>query len=353
MAQSVGKKPKLRLRLVRGSHIVVPRMYPGDQAYILQNADGRIVFVIPYLNDYSIIGTTDVDHQLGAHRAEATPEEQVYLCSIANEYFKTQIRVSDIVYTWSGVRPLADESNPDDGPDAAQAVTRDYSVEVESRKPLLLSIYGGKLTTYRTLSSSAVDMLIETSGMRKVIRSRTADEPLPGGEATAYHGTERQGLVENPAMFLKNLDAALAERYSFLSDRSRQRIARTYGQRAFEWLGEARQGSELGERFGDELTAAEVNYLMTREFARCADDVLWRRTKLGLTASPEVVAQVESYMRQWGRKALDDEAFRHRLDSAGTAHTLATAGPDKDANNNIEELERAGSHSCNRSGNDE
>lgn len=349
MTQSVGQTPKMRLRLVRGSHIVVPRLYAGDQAYILQNADGRIVFVIPYLDDYSIIGTTDVDHQLGAHRAEATAEERAYLCSIANEYFKSQIRVEDIVYTWSGVRPLADESAPGAGADAAQAVTRDYSVEVESRGPLLLSIYGGKLTTYRTLAATAVDKLLEASGIRKVDRgSKTADEALPGGEALGEPGTEQQGLTEDPAIFLKTLDTRLAERYGFLSERARQRIARTYGQRAFDWLGTAQEAGELGRQFGEELTAAEVNYLMVKEFARCADDVLWRRTKLGLRASAETVDQLEEYMSRRDRRALSDEAFRRRLDSAGATHTLASARPDRDdVDNNTEELERAGSHSSN------
>ena len=252
-----------RLRLVRGSHIVVPRLYEDARCLILQNDDGRIVFVIPYQNDFSLIGTTDVDHQGSAAHAQASGEEIRYLCDAVNKQVQKQISPQDVVWTYAGVRPLLD-----DGASAAQEATRDYKlVRSDAGKgAVVLSVIGGKLTTYRVLAEEVMDQLADVLPHRR--GSFTADEVLPGGDF--------------PVSGFEALCAGLQQDYPHLSPDLLRRAARAYGTQARVWLGQAQSMADLGICYGADLTQAEVDYLCRVEFAETAEDIVWRRSKLGL-----------------------------------------------------------------------
>lgn len=268
-----------KLRLVRGSHIVVKRLFDHDYSYFFQLPDGRIFFAIPYERDFTLIGTTDRDHSDPAAPPKASDEEIAYLCDGANLYFKTQISPTDVVWTYSGIRPLID-----DGSGKPEAATRGYTFEVsatDTGTAPLLSVFGGKITTYRELAREALDRLADTL-LVLANRCTTADVALPGGDFA------RDGLPEQ--MALLRLD------YPFLDDATVDRVARAYGTDASRWLGEAQAMQALGMHFGAGLTAAEVDWLMTREWAATADDILWRRTKLGLRLDSGQRATLESYI---------------------------------------------------------
>lgn len=258
-----GQQPGLSLRLVRGSHIVVPRLFDHPFAYFFQLPDGRIFFAIPYESDFTLVGTTDRD-QAPDEPIRASEEEIAYLCEGVNRYFQRSISPADVVWTYSGVRPLVD-----DGSGKPEAATRGYRFEVdgEAGEPVLLSVFGGKITTYRHLSQSAVDKL---KPFVPALRGPawTASRPLPGGDFP------RDGA---PA-----LAAELTARYPFLSAAEAQRLVRAYGTDARAILGGATRREDLGADFGHGLSECEVRHLVTREWARTAEDVLWRRTKLGL-----------------------------------------------------------------------
>ncbi|MGK2912088.1 MAG: glycerol-3-phosphate dehydrogenase [Sphingobium sp.] len=265
------------IRLVRGSHIVTRRLFDHDRSYIFQNADGRIIFAIPYERDLTLIGTTDRDHEDADMKPEASEEEIAYLCAAASEYFAKAVTPTDVVWTYSGVRPLLD-----DGASAAQEATRDYVLKLDTEKGApLLSIFGGKITTYRRLAEDAMAILAPL--MPKLAgESWTASAALPGGDFA---------LAERGALMAK-----LAAAYPFLAPDDVSRIVSTYGTSAFDWLGQTWCMAALGEDFGGGLTEAEVRYLVRSEWARTADDVLWRRTKMGLRVNAEGVERLKAFL---------------------------------------------------------
>ena len=268
----VGDKPDHGMRLVRGSHIVVRKLFDHSYAYFFQLPDGRIFFAIPYERDFTLIGTTDVDQKPG-EPVKASPEEIAYLCEGASTYFRRPITPDDVVWTYSGVRPLID-----DGSGRPEAATRGYRLDLsglEEGAPLL-SIYGGKITTYRHLAEEAVDLLAPRVAALET-GPWTTTQPLPGGDF--------------PVEGLDALKAELAGEYPDLDLGTIDRVARAYGTRARRWLDQPR-----GRDFGSGLWQAEVDYLVAEEWARTADDVLWRRTKLGLRLSAKQQAELRAYL---------------------------------------------------------
>lgn len=261
-----GEKPDYGMRLVRGSHIVVPRLFDHPFAYFFQLPDGRIFFAIQYQHDFTLIGTTDRDHHGSLAEVRPSEEEIAYLCEGADRYFAGAITPADVVWSYAGVRPLID-----DGSGKPEAATRGYRLELSDpvEGAPLLSVYGGKITTYRHLGEEAVDLLAERLPLAGKAWTRT--QPLPGGEF-GIDGLE--ALIER-----------LRARHPFLSDADAERIAHAYGTRAERWLGDAKRWEDLGSSFGAGLSEAEVDYLCREEWARTAEDVLWRRTKLGLRLS--------------------------------------------------------------------
>lgn len=264
------------VRLVRGSHIVVPRLYDHDKAYFFQGADGRIIFAIPYQDEFTLIGTTDRDHQGSPLDAECTPEEQQYLCDFASGYFKAPVTRDQIVWTYSGVRPLYD-----DGAKSATAATRDYVLSMDEAGPPCLSVFGGKITTYRKLAEHAMEKL--APHLSQAGAAWTAGASLPGGDFP----------VDGVARLIGDLRAE----YPFLTDRWAARLVRGYGSDVRAILGEATDAEALGRDFGTTLTEAELRWLMNNEFARHAEDVVWRRSKLGLRMNDNQIAELEEWMQ--------------------------------------------------------
>ena len=270
------------MRLVRGSHIVVPRLFDHGFAYFFQLPDGRIFFALPYERDFTLIGTTDRDHQGPVDDVRPAPDEIAYLCDGANRYFRRIITPQDVLWSYAGVRPLVD-----DGSGKPEAATRGYRLELDAPRgeAPLLSLFGGKITTYRHLAAEAVAML------RPFFPSLpagdwTAKAALPGGD---FPMQERDRLI-----------ADLGCDYPFLDYASTQRIACAYGTRAWEWLDGARDMEALGTHFGHGLTEAELRYLVAREWAVTADDILWRRTKLGLRLDAGQKAHVQDWLGERG-----------------------------------------------------
>ena len=266
------------IRLVRGSHIVTNKLFDHDKSYIFQQSDGRIIFAIPYEDDFTLIGTTDVDHEGDPKDATCTPEEIDYLTAAASEYFEQAVTHDDIVWTYSGVRPLYD-----DNASSATEATRDYVLKVrdEGGKTPLLNIFGGKLTTYRKLAEAALwkmENYFPDAG-----KNWTADSSLPGGDFP-IDGAGRLALD-------------LGARYIFASDHFLVRLVKSYGTDAFAILGDAKSATDLGRLFGWNLYEKEVKWLMVKEYARTADDVIWRRSKLGLRLSENEVANLEHWMQ--------------------------------------------------------
>jgi len=270
-----------RIRLVRGSHIVVHKAFNHQFAYFFQLPDGRIFFAIPYEQDFTLIGTTDVDHDSGLDDVHASPEEIAYLCAGASEYFRTPVTPADVVWTYSGVRPLVD-----DGSGRPEAATRGYRFELDvgaDGEAPLLSVFGGKITTYRELAAEAIRQLAPF-GAGLTGGEWTGSTSLPGGDFGRHD--------------VASLACELGQRYPFLGEGQAPRLVRLYGTLAASILGEAATPADLGADFGHGLTAAEVDYLITREWARTAEDVLWRRTKLGLHFTPEQTASLDAYIAE-------------------------------------------------------
>ena len=265
------------VRLVRGSHIVVPRLYDHDKAYFFQGADGRIIFAIPYEQRFTLIGTTDRDHQGSPLEAECTPEEQEYLCGFASDYFARPVTRDQIVWTYSGVRPLYD-----DGAKSATAATRDYVLSLDQAGAPCLNVFGGKITTYRRLAEHAMERL--APHFPRARSAWTAGAPLPGGDFP----------VDGVAGLIADLRAA----YPFLDQDWAARLVRAYGTEAWTMLGTAKAAADLGRDFGAGLTETEVGWLMDKEFARRAEDVVWRRSKLGLQMNADQIAELEGWMGQ-------------------------------------------------------
>jgi len=264
------------VRLVRGSHIVTRKLFDHGKCYFFQGGDGRIIFAIPSETDFTLIGTTDQKHDRPGERPEITAEERAYLLDFASQYFAEPVTEDDVVWTYSGVRPLYD-----DGAKSDTAATRDYVLKVEETGGApLLNVFGGKITTYRRLAESALAKIVPF--FPQAGAPWTAGVPLAGGDFPV-DGVER-------------LVADLQAEYPFLTERWARRLVRAYGTEARELLGDAGSEADLGEAFGATLTAAEVDWLMDREFARTAADVAWRRSKLGLRLGEAEMARLDAYM---------------------------------------------------------
>ena len=330
------------LRLVKGSHIVVPKLFDHDHAYILQNADKRITFAIPYERDFTLIGTTDVEHHgaIGAARVDAA--ETDYLCAQASRYFAVPVTPRDVVWSYAGVRPLLDDESGDPA-----AVTRDYRLEldapgtaktgvpqdrktgvpVEPRAPLL-TVWGGKITTFRKLAEEAADLLtapLGASGRTATPRRGwTRDAQLPGGDLHAWTGATGHAKVDLHADFARFVQV-VRTRYPQLGGALCERLARAYGTRIELLLGPAQAPFALGAEVAPGLYEAELHYLFRHEWARCADDVLWRRSKLGLhltAAQRDAVARwCTAHAPQTGRAGL--------AELAGVAGVADAAAPPR------------------------
>jgi glycerol-3-phosphate dehydrogenase len=274
-ATIIDVKAPQNVRLIKGSHIVVPKIHDGDKAYILQNEDQRIVFVIPYENDFTLIGTTDIEIKQDPATVKISNDEIDYLVSVTNNNFKKKICRSDIVHTYSGVRPLLDDESA-----SAQAITRDYTLEINNDDDCapLLSVFGGKITTYRKLAEAAVDKI--SPFFKQAGPPWTKDAPLIGGDFISHD----------------SLNAAMTEQYPWLDIVVRERFVRSYGTLVHQILSSCHATADMGKHFGAGLYECEVNYLINSEWAKSADDVLWRRTKLGLRLSNEEQHTLSEFM---------------------------------------------------------
>ncbi|HEY1933599.1 MAG TPA: glycerol-3-phosphate dehydrogenase [Acetobacteraceae bacterium] len=270
----LGQPSPTPVRLVKGSHIVVPRLFSYDRSYIFQNADGRVCFAIPFHDDFTLIGTTDEDFHGDPAQVAATPEDDAYLCAAVSEYLRDPIQSEEIVWRYAGVRPLRD-----DGASSAQEATRDYVLEVHGDPPVL-SVFGGKITTYRRLAEAALAKLRPTFPAARGPWTMTA--PLPGGDF--------------PWDGIDQVQAALQARYGFLPAHTARRMVRAYGTLAADVVGDARSAADLGRVFGADLTQREVDWLVRTEWARTADDILWRRSKLGLRFDKQQTQTLAAYL---------------------------------------------------------
>lgn len=267
------------LRLIKGSHIVVPRLFDHDHAYIFQQPDRRIVFAIPYEHHYTLIGTTDVDYQADPSAPSIDADETAYLCEAASRYFRRPIRPGDVVWTYSGVRPLLDDDS-----DKASEITRDYLLTLDREGAPLLNVFGGKLTTSRKLAEEACDSLSPLFGAPRP--AWTGAAPLPGGDL--------------PDADFDAFHEDFSLRRPWLPDALALRLCRNYGSRALRIVESCSRLDDLGECFGADLYAAEVDYLIDFEWARATQDILWRRSKLGLRFDGAGVAALQRHLTRRG-----------------------------------------------------
>ncbi|MFT5812732.1 MAG: glycerol-3-phosphate dehydrogenase [Psychroserpens sp.] len=274
-SQALPLKSPQNVRLVKGSHIVVPRIHNEPEAYMLQNADQRIVFVIPFEEDFSLIGTTDVEYTGELGDVKISEGEIQYLLNITNEYFKKKVSREDIVTTYSGVRPLLDDESVN-----AQAVTRDYTLELEDAdgQAPILSIFGGKITTYRKLAEAAVDKI--SPYFNNIGGQWTAQTPLPGGNFTN----------------INILTEGVEKEFPWLPEKLRTRLIRSYGTRIFALLNNSSSTESLGYYFGADLYEQEVNFLIEQEWAIEIEDIIWRRTKRGLYLTENQIRKIKEYL---------------------------------------------------------
>lgn len=286
LLRSAAHQPEAHnVRLVQGSHIVVPRLFDHDRCYIFQNGDGRIVFAIPFEQDFTLIGTTDLEYAGDPARAVISDEEVIYLCQAASEYFTNKITPADVIWSYAAVRPLFD-----DGASKAQEATRDYVIRTDqgaadgkpgANNAPLVNIFGGKITTYRRLAESVLDTVEKQLGKRKP--AWTAGASLPGGDF--------------PVDGFDDLVSRLQSTHAGLPGKLIKRLARNYGTEGERILVGVREECDLGQLFGADLYEAEVRFLMREEWARTAEDVLWRRTKMGLRLSRNQVAILDHWMQ--------------------------------------------------------
>ncbi|WP_322016140.1 glycerol-3-phosphate dehydrogenase [Paraburkholderia sp. J12] len=277
---ALGRGAQHSVRLVKGSHIVTKRLFDHDHAYIFQNPDKRIIFAIPYEHDFTLIGTTDVEYRNDPAKVAIDGDETRYLCESINRYFKRKITPADVCWTYSGVRPLLEE----EGADNPSAVTRDYKLELDDGDGApLLSVFGGKITTFRKLAEEASDMLCRALGSNAL--TWTAGKPLPGGDIAG-------------ARFAPFADD-FAKRHAWLPTPLARRYARAYGTRASRLVGNATSLAGLGKEIVPGIYEAELLYLRDAEWATCAQDVLWRRSKLGLHVAPGTLEAVTVAIDTW------------------------------------------------------
>ena len=276
------------VRLVRGSHIVTKRLFDHDKCYFFQGTDGRIIFAIPYETDFTLIGTTDADHGGPNEKPVCTDAERDYLIAFINTFLANPISADDVVWSYSGVRPLYD-----DGAASASAATRDFVLTLEANGPPVLNVFGGKITTYRCLAEDVLDKLASHITMPP---KWTAGQALPGGDFPVDGVTS---LVDD-----------LLAKYSFLDRKWALRLVRAYGTEAQKLLGTASSSEDLGQHFGATLTEAEVNWQMSQEFAVTAEDVVWRRTKLGLRMSATEIDALDRWMTKAKPRTSSDSVVR-------------------------------------------
>ena len=269
--------PKAEIRLIKGSHIVVPRLYDGAQAYILQNDDRRVIFVLPYEEKFSLIGTTDIPYVGDREHLAIDPIEVEYLCRAVSRWFVKPVAPKDVVWSYAGVRPLYDDKESD-----AESVTRDYVLDLNAPDGTasLLSVFGGKITTYRRLAEHAMEKLAPSlPGLKG---PWTAGATLPGGDLPDH----------NAPAFAEGL----ARDYPFLEAPTALRLTRNYGTDARRILGTARRAEDLGRGFGYGFSECELHWLVNEEWARTGEDVLWRRSKLGLHLDRDAVAAISGIL---------------------------------------------------------
>ncbi len=278
VATRISVPSQARIRMVKGSHIVVPRMFDHDKAYIFQNPDQRIIFAIPYQHDFTLIGTTDIDYSGKPEDVAAGSDEIAYLCQAVSEYFSKAVLPADVVWSYSGVRPLYD-----DGKSAAQEATRDYVLECDGSAGggVVLNVFGGKITTYRKLAEEVLGKL--KPWLPTMTKAWTAGAALPGGD---FPVDGRDALAAELARQYPKIPAALLNRY-----------VRTYGTLSAMILGQSTTVADLGYHFGAGLYRLEVDYLVDNEWALSAEDIVWRRTKLGLTLSLEEIVDLSSWLK--------------------------------------------------------
>jgi glycerol-3-phosphate dehydrogenase len=277
-----GAKVRHGLRLVKGSHIVVRRRFAHRYAYLLQNPDKRIIFALPYQAEFTLIGTTDLDFRGDPGQVAISDDEVGYLCQMANRYFRDPITAQDVVWSYAGVRPLLDDNQQN-----ASAVSRDYLLECDDQSAPLLNVWGGKLTTYRKLAEEALALLLPWLDSNAPAWTESA--PLPGGD------------LQQPGNLVESVDfdsfrQHFERKYPWLPPPLAQRYTHAYGSRAARFLEGASQLLDLGQELAPGLYAAEAAYLRDVEWARSADDILWRRTKLGLYSQPQHVARLQQWL---------------------------------------------------------
>lgn len=279
----VERKAPYSIRMIKGSHIVVPKLYEQDNAFIMQNEDQRIVFAIPYRNDYTLVGTTDEEYTGDPSEVSISQDETDYILSVANQHFKKQLNNKDIIWSYSGVRPLLEDESSD-----PSAVTRDYTLHVEDEagQAPLLSVFGGKITTYRQLALSCMNDLKRY--YPNMGEEWTHLSSLPGGDLNS----SLQGYAES-----------LQNKYRFLSKKLAYRYANSYGTLCENFLKGANSIEALGQNFSNDLYQVEIDYLVKSEWAYSSQDILWRRTKLGLEFNDDMIKKLDQYLADQGLAA--------------------------------------------------
>ena len=272
------QKNSTETRLIKGSHIITKKLFDNDSNYIFQNSDGRIIFAIPYETDFTLIGTTDIEYEGDPNKAKCSLEEKKYLIESISEYLDVQVDINDIVHTYSGVRPLFNDNKSE-----AQNVTRDYVIKADSNngKTPLISVFGGKITTYRILAEKVIDEL--KPYFKNIKNNWTKDSYLPGGN---FDPNEVSKLVNS-----------ILDKYNFIDEKWAIRLVKAYGTNAIDILNESNTVEDLGINFGWNLTEKEVLWLINMEFAKSAEDILWRRSKLGLRFSDDQVKYLENWLK--------------------------------------------------------
>ena len=284
--QSAVNRPSSKaLRLIKGSHMVVKKLFDHPYAYIFQNPDGRIVFAINYEQDFTLIGTTDLEYHGDTNKVAIDDTEIAYLCELTQRYFNKQLQPSDVVWAYSGVRPLLEDSSSN-----ASEITRDYKLDMDNDSAPLLSVFGGKITTFRKLAEEAVDMIAPRLGNHKA--SWTAEACLPGGDL--YGSVPQNRAVMEYDGYVQQVQ----EQYAWLPPKLIARYVRAYGTRLHQLLEGRMQRADMGVELANGLFAAELEYLMKVEWASSGADILWRRSKLGLHVPADTAQKIDQWIAQ-------------------------------------------------------